>query len=244
MSVSLCDTAKRHSARGYRSDMPCSDSTKNRILTAARTVIVRDGTAGARMCEIADRAGVSTAALHYHFGCKQELADRVLETVLAHLVETFLNAWSSGAIPAANLRRAIRVCSNEFRQDSRVAGYVLAELHLNPGRFERVRKRLPPSVPGRLDEVVRDLRASRESSPATELCCRPEEFLVDLIGLCAFPFLSGPLLPGLLGLGQEAYESILAGREDAVRDFLFPHTGRQEATEEPASTGTDASPGQ
>ncbi|MGK7313429.1 MAG: TetR/AcrR family transcriptional regulator [Candidatus Longimicrobiales bacterium M2_2A_002] len=221
-----------------------SSSTKSRILTAARTVIVRDGAGGASMREIADGAGVSTAALHYHFGSKEDLADRVLEAVLADLVEKFLNAWSPGETMAANVRHAIRVCSDEFRQDSRVAGYVLAELRLNPARFERVRKRLPTSIPCRLDEVVRHLRASSESSDNIKLCSPPEEFLIDLIGLCAFPFLAGPLLPGLLGLGRDEYESILAERGEAVRDFLLPYTDRQEPTEAPARTGAGAPPGQ
>ena len=48
--------------------------TEQRILEAARTVFLRDGTAGARMQEIAREAGVNQALLHYYFRSKERLS--------------------------------------------------------------------------------------------------------------------------------------------------------------------------
>ena len=44
--------------------------TEQRILDAARAVFIKRGTAGARMAEIADEAGVNQALLHYYFRTK------------------------------------------------------------------------------------------------------------------------------------------------------------------------------
>ncbi|HET9012913.1 MAG TPA: helix-turn-helix domain-containing protein, partial [Gemmatimonadaceae bacterium] len=46
---------------------------EQRILDAAHKVFVRRGTAGARMQEIADEAGVNKALLHYYFRNKSRL---------------------------------------------------------------------------------------------------------------------------------------------------------------------------
>jgi TetR/AcrR family transcriptional regulator len=47
--------------------------TKTRILDAADEIFVRRGIDGARMQEIADRAAVNKALLHYHFRSKADL---------------------------------------------------------------------------------------------------------------------------------------------------------------------------
>jgi AcrR family transcriptional regulator len=54
-----------------------SADTKGRILDAADEIFVLRGIDGARMQEIADRAGVNKALLHYHFRSKADLARAV-----------------------------------------------------------------------------------------------------------------------------------------------------------------------
>src|ERR1043165_5654888 len=56
-------------------------STETKILDAAHAVFLRGGTAGARMQEIADEAGVNKALLHYYFRSKERLAAAVFERV-------------------------------------------------------------------------------------------------------------------------------------------------------------------
>src|SRR5881394_2759379 len=54
-------------------------STESRILDAARAVFIRRGTAGARMQEIANEAGVNQALLHYYFLSKERLSGAVFQ---------------------------------------------------------------------------------------------------------------------------------------------------------------------
>jgi TetR/AcrR family transcriptional regulator len=57
------------------------DSTIRQILDAAATVFADKGFAGARVDEIADKAGVNKATIYYHIGDKQVLYARVLHDV-------------------------------------------------------------------------------------------------------------------------------------------------------------------
>jgi TetR/AcrR family transcriptional regulator len=54
-----------------------------RILKAAEQVFAEAGFGGATMAEIAERAGLPKANLHYHFGAKEDLYRAVLNDVLA-----------------------------------------------------------------------------------------------------------------------------------------------------------------
>ncbi|RUQ67837.1 TetR/AcrR family transcriptional regulator [Azospirillum doebereinerae] len=53
-----------------------------RILKAAELVFAEAGFAGATMADIADRAGLPKANLHYYFGTKEELYRAVLDNIL------------------------------------------------------------------------------------------------------------------------------------------------------------------
>src|SRR5262245_15403101 len=59
--------------------------TEQRILDAAHAVFVRRGTAGARMQEIAEEAGVNKALLHYYFRNKARLGEAIFRRVASGL---------------------------------------------------------------------------------------------------------------------------------------------------------------
>ncbi|MDP2479137.1 MAG: helix-turn-helix domain-containing protein, partial [Candidatus Palauibacterales bacterium] len=65
------------------------------ILEAAHEVFVRRGTAGARMREIADAAGVNQALLHYYFRSKEGLARAVFGRAARRLMPAVLQALGS-----------------------------------------------------------------------------------------------------------------------------------------------------
>jgi AcrR family transcriptional regulator len=49
------------------------ENTEERILDAAKKVFMQKGSAGARMQDIADAAGINKALLHYYFRSKEKL---------------------------------------------------------------------------------------------------------------------------------------------------------------------------
>lgn len=64
--------------------------TRQGLLDAAEQVFAAEGWSGASIREITARAGTNVAAVHYHFGGKQELLARVLERRAAQLNRTRL----------------------------------------------------------------------------------------------------------------------------------------------------------
>src|SRR5829696_1324442 len=69
--------------------------TEQRILEAARRVFVQRGTAGARMQEIAEEAGVNQALLHYYFRSKDGLAATVFSEAASRLLPTIVRILGS-----------------------------------------------------------------------------------------------------------------------------------------------------
>jgi AcrR family transcriptional regulator len=59
------------------------DNTEEKIIDAATYVFVKKGMDGARMQEIADRAGINKALLHYYFRSKEKLFDAVFTRIIS-----------------------------------------------------------------------------------------------------------------------------------------------------------------
>src|SRR5690349_8657956 len=73
-------------------------NTEKKILEAARKVFLAQGMAGARMQDIADKAGINKAMLHYYFRSKDKLFEMIFKEAMAGFVP-WANAVFDADIP-------------------------------------------------------------------------------------------------------------------------------------------------
>ncbi|HSQ40694.1 MAG TPA: TetR/AcrR family transcriptional regulator [Fibrobacteraceae bacterium] len=106
-------------------------NTREKILQAARQEFIENGLRGARMQEIADRAGINKALLHYHFRDKENLYDAALQSVLL-LPERLLEIFSEDAPKGLELEMAVRrlvdMLIGTLQENPDLVGMVLREL--------------------------------------------------------------------------------------------------------------------
>ena len=87
-----------------------SEETRERLLDAAATVFSDKGYAGARLADIAQRAGMHTPGVYYYFPSKEDLVEEVLRVGVARAcgyVEERVAALPDGASALDRLRAAI-----------------------------------------------------------------------------------------------------------------------------------------
>jgi AcrR family transcriptional regulator len=87
-----------------------SEETRARLLDAAATVFSDKGYAGARLADIAERAGMHTPGVYYYFPSKEELVEEVLRVGVARsrgYVQERVAALPAGASALDRLRAAI-----------------------------------------------------------------------------------------------------------------------------------------
>ena len=82
-------------------------SSRDRILDAASAAFAEGGFAGARVDEIADRAGVNKAMLYYHFGDKRALYTEVLARNFGRIEEALSASIPQEGSASARLREVI-----------------------------------------------------------------------------------------------------------------------------------------
>jgi TetR/AcrR family transcriptional regulator len=198
--------------------------TERRILDAAHEVFVRHGTAGARMQDIAREAGVNQALLHYYFRSKSRLAEAVFRRAAGQLLRAVIEALGSDAPLEEKVARIVALEIDHLGKSPYVPGYLISELTYHPDRvhvlvnaltglaLDDVRPRVLTTIRQQVDAEV----AQGRMAPIT-----PDQFIVNLISLCIFPFAARPMLKAMLGLDDRGFERFTARRRDELVDFFL-----------------------
>jgi AcrR family transcriptional regulator len=198
--------------------------TERRILEAAHTVFIRSGTAGARMQEIAAEAGVNQALLHYYFKSKDHLAQAVFLDLATRMIPSIVGVLGSSSSIEQKVEQFVHRYIDTVRESPFIPGYILAELHFNPQRLAAATSRIAGAHPASLMQAFLSKLGAQLAEQArigTMRAVAPEQFLVNLIALCVFPFAARPLLGIGLGLDDAAFGRFLDERRAELPRFIL-----------------------
>lgn len=191
-------------------------NTEQAIMNAAVEIFQSKGMAGARMQEIADKAGINKALLHYYFRNKQMLFEAVFKSALGQLapeiskifnadlsIEEKITAFVSYYIPFVNQNRFLPV-------------FVIQELNNNPVFAEQFfsANALPKTEKFRYQLI--------EASKIGEIRnLDPDQFILDLFAVVVFPFVGRPLMKNLLQKDDQGFDDLIQGRIEHVTTMLL-----------------------
>ena len=196
--------------------------TEQKILDAARSVFVLRGTAGARMAEIAKVAGVNQALLHYYFRSKERLSGAVFAQVAGTLFPALIQELSSDHSLDDKIDRLIALYLEGLSRNPFLPGYLLSELHHHPERLPALIATATRTEPGRLPALFQTLREQigARVRAGTMRPIAPEQFVVNLISLCIFPFAARPMLSIVLGMDDAAFARFIQQRKTELPAFF------------------------
>ena len=198
--------------------------TERRILDAARVVFVRRGTAGARMQEIAEEAGVNQALLHYYFRSKDRLAQAVFREVAGRIVPSIVRIFGSESSIEQKVEQFVHAYIDAVRESPFIPGYILAELHFNPERLAALSTEIAGAHPASVVQPFLLRLGAQLDEQARIGALRPigpEQFLANLFALCVFPFAARPMLRIVLGMDDAAFGRFLDVRRAELPDFIL-----------------------
>lgn len=198
--------------------------TEARILAAAHTVFVRRGTAGARLQEIADEAGVNKALLHYYFRSKDRLAAAVFQRAASQQLPRVFEMLSAEVEIEAKVRGVIALLLDQLLQAPYAPGYILSELSRHPERVPQFVQAVLGTAPGgvlpRLRRTLGRQIAARVNA-GTMRDIAVEQFVINLQSLCIFPFVARPMLCAMFSLDDTGFARFIAARKRTLPDFFL-----------------------
>ena len=198
-------------------------ATEQRILEAARAVFLRRGTAGARMQEIAHEAKVNQALLHYYFRSKERLSAAVFQQIASRIFPALTQALGAEMSLDEKIERLIAIYLDNLSQNLFVPGYVISELHHHPERVQQLLSGVmgadPQQVmPALLKTLERQI--NERVREGTMRPIKPQQFVINLISLCIFPFAARPMLSIVLGMDDASFMRFIEQRKKELPEFF------------------------
>jgi TetR/AcrR family transcriptional regulator len=124
-------------------DMTENDKqTEDKIFEAATLVFEEKGMAGARMQNIADRAGINKALLHYYFRTKDHLFDAVFAKLAQKMFMKFSPIFEEDLSLEEKIRFFFREHITFLQQNPKLPGFLLNEINHNPQRIKKLMKNI------------------------------------------------------------------------------------------------------
>lgn len=168
------------------------NKTEKSILQAAEEEFLLKGFAGARTTEIAQRAGVNHAMLHYYFKTKEQLFEQVLMEKLTLFQQSMLSVleFSDKSI-LENIADAMSHHFDFLLQNPMLPRFLINEVIVRPEYVEKVKAKMLPFAGNALDLVQ---RALDESAQKGEICqVDALTLLLDMVSLNLFVFIAHPI---------------------------------------------------
>jgi AcrR family transcriptional regulator len=187
-------------------------------------VFLRRGTAGARMQDIAAEAGVNQALLHYYFRSKARLSEAVFRRAARQLFPRVIEVMASEVELEDKVTRVVQLELDHLSRTPYLPGYIISELAHHAERAPQLISTLVGMAPEAVGpKVATALRRQIDARvrAGTMGPITPEQFMVNLISLCIFPFAARPMLMALFGMDHHGFERFIDKRRHELAAFFL-----------------------
>jgi TetR/AcrR family transcriptional regulator len=163
-------------------------STEEKILDAAKEVFMKYGLYGARMQDIADKAGINKALLHYYFRNKEKLFDKIFEGALIKFFGQ-TDVFSNSTLPLKKrLFLYIDNIVDFYAEYPQMSLFIIKEIGNNPEVLRQKISAIKKTKSIGLVQVLEDAMKAGEIKKFDTVL-----FMVNIQSLCSFPFLASPM---------------------------------------------------
>lgn len=200
-----------------KKDTPSTpDSTEQKIFDAAHEVFVQKGMDGAKMQEIADKAGINKALLHYYYRSKEKLYEAVAKAVLSRAAPLVGNLIESDRPLEEEIRHFIEFYITTISKNPFIPLFILSEINKHPDHFfEQILPKDLPKPQVFIRQVEEEIAAGRIRA------VNPYHLAVNVIAMCVFPFIARPMIRFAMGLNSAELKSFLEERKTQVTEFVL-----------------------
>lgn len=189
--------------------------TQQKIVQAAWEVFIEKGLEGARMQEIADRAGINKALLHYYFRSKEQLFDAIFQETIHRIIPQFAEILKTKKTPEEMLKTLLEFYNNFFMENPYMPQFFFHEIWRNPDRMAGIIK----SQEIHPEELIATLK--EKLPPLSDSAFFPQHMIANTMGMLLFPHIARPLFQRLFFNNDEnQYNQFLSERTEFLLNMF------------------------
>lgn len=197
--------------------------TEEVIFLAAREVFLEKGLDGARMQEIAERANINKALLHYYYRSKEKLFDMVLQQVIKLFFSQIIGIWDKDISFEEKIRAFVENYINVLVKNPFIPRFMLNTLSRYPDKIDQI---LNEKTGGMFSQVKDKVQIIQEQIDAEVIKgnFRPinaKDLMINMLSLLIFPIVGSPIIKYVFNFNQSDYDLFINERKKTVVEFVL-----------------------
>lgn len=189
-----------------------TENTEQAILTAAEQEFLAKGFSATKTTEIAAKAGVTHAMLHYYFRTKENLFNKIFGAKLRLMGESAMQLFEGDGLPLVERIRQVTERHFDFlAANPEMPRFVLNELIANPQSIHAFDPTLTQTAVALLDKLQKEI--DEAVACGTIHPVKPIDLLLNIISLNVFTFIALPIVNNLAFNPYHSSEEFLSTRK-------------------------------
>jgi len=200
----------------YMAKLKIDGNTEEKILLAARKVFLSKGLAGARMQDIADEVGMNKALLHYYFRTKDKLFETIFKETTRQFIPRLTTIFQSDLPLFEKIEAFCSEYIDKIIENPFIPLFILNEINKQPYSF------LQKMWGGKKPEISKFFEQLKtEQTKGSIRPVEPLQVLMNMMSMCAFPFVAKPLWKFVAGVTDEQFLELMKTRKKEVPMFII-----------------------
>lgn len=193
-----------------------NETTEDQILEAADHIFQNKGMEGARMQEIADKAGINKAMLHYYYRNKQLLFEAVFKKAFALLAPQLNKILNDDSSIEDKIKKFTKNYISFILKHPYIPKFVIHELNRNPEFILKIQKN------NNFPNITKfKMQLNQEIKMGQIVPIKAEQLFINIMALNIFPFLAQPLLKAFTDMDDSSFDQLIEERKTEVSTFII-----------------------
>jgi len=196
-------------------------NTEQRILDAAKEVFQQKGMTGARMQEIADKAGINKSLLHYYYRSKDKLFGKVFEIAFSLFIPKVKEVILSDYSIFQKIEFFVDSYLDLLQKHPYIPSFIVSEINRNPKILVDIIDKNVQINENKIVEIL-DQQIKQEVERGVIKPISAKNLWVNIISLCIFPIVAKPIFQGVLFKNNnDEYDEFLKQRKDFLKGYII-----------------------
>ncbi|MCR9063819.1 MAG: TetR/AcrR family transcriptional regulator [Cytophagales bacterium] len=195
--------------------MGTEQTTEEKILAAAEEVFLQSGFDGARMQEIANKAEINKAMLHYYFRSKDLLFERIFEEKARYFFPEVNEIFAQENSFEQKIHSFIEKYIHFINQHPYIPIFIITTINRKGQEVFIDKLPLKASLAQNLfTSYFKDFQEGKVAE------INPLQLALSVIGMCVFPYLGRPILNHVFKIQGDEFFELMEARIQEVQLYV------------------------
>lgn len=192
--------------------------TRSKILSAAIAIFREKGREGAKMQEIADRAAINKAMLHYYFRNKDLLFEEVFRLTAVDFFSSINGILNEDEGLRSKINRICEAYISMSMHNPFLPVFMISEINKNPDVF--LKKMFAADQP-RPDYTKFRKQIEEEIVNGNINPIHPMQLISNILSLCVFPIVSRPMMQFMGEIDDHEFIQMMEERKKIIPQLIW-----------------------